>query len=618
MFYLKTTRNKIPSAIFGADQQMYAMRRVKLSAVMLVAAFLSVTANAQSTDPVLEFFGAAAEDELNHYDVERMEDFLVRPLKINLSSSARLEESGLFTNYQIASLTDYRARHGDVLSFGELAAVDGFGQPFVSRVAPFISLESHRPAGQSGSPEVRNDISVRSGIRSASSMTYGLKYKLTAGERLTGGISVSRTSAAEKEMPDAFSGHLAYYSKRGGKILLGDFNARFGQGLALWNGLSFSGLNSASSFMKRPSGISASSSFTGGYAFRGVAGDFRAGRFRFSGMTAFSVKDATVSFLPALNMSIYFRKGRLSLTHYADVAAAKSSVRIPDMKTSADFASCIDGTDLFAEVVYDWTAVRFAALGGIAAGLGEDVRMAAMLRYYPSEYSSERSAAARSTTKCSNEYAASLAADITAGRWITVNGSSGFGSSVRRNVARLSMDCAYFPDPKSSDPRRSIQLKAQAEWAAMISGSFKITTRLTERIRTWGEPFRTDLRTDFSYFSRYMIVNVRLNALRSVGTGFLAYAEAGYKTDRFTAYLKQGVFHIDEWADRIYAYERDAPGSFNVPAYYGRGIWTALMMNWRFARWGRMYLRAAVTTYPLMTEKKPGRAELKIQFVFRL
>ncbi len=604
--------------IFDGNKQMCAMRRVILFAAMLVAAFLSEAADAQGLDPVLEFFGASAEDELNPYDVERMEDFLARPLKVNLASSARLEESGFFTDYQIASLVDYRARHGDVLSFVELAAVDGFGQSFVTKMAPFISLESHRPAGQPGAAYVRNDMSVRAGVRNGSLMTYGLKYKITVGERMTGGISVSRTSSSSGPSPDVFSGHLAFTTKRGGKIVVGYFNARFGQGLALWNGLSFSGLTSASAFMKRPSGISASSSFTGGYAFRGVAGDFRTGCLRISGMTAFSMEDGSLAFLPALNMSVYFRKGRLSMTHYTDVAVSGPSTWIPDMKTSIDFASCINGTDVFAEVAYDWASVRLAGLGGVSAGLGEDARIAAMLRYYPSEYSSSRSAGARSTTECSNEYAASVAADISAGRWMTVNGSSGFGSSVRRNIGRVSLDCAYFPVRKSDDPRRSMQIKAQAEWEVMVSGSFRLSARISERIRTWDEPFRTDVRTDLSYISEHLTASLRLNALQCVGTGFLSYMEGGYRNDRLSVHVRQGIFRIDSWQDRIYAYERDAPGSFNVPAYYGRGVWTALMINWRFARWGRMYIRAAATAYPFMAEKKPGKAELKFQFVFRL
>ena len=81
-------------------------------------------------------------------------------------------------------------------------------------------------------------------------------------------------------------------------------------------------------------------------------------------------------------------------------------------------------------------------------------------------------------------------------------------------------------------------------------------------------------------------------------------------------YARAGAFRVDEWDDRIYAYERDSPGSFSVPAYYSRGAWAAFTAAWRFATWGKIYVRAAFTAYPFMEQKKPGKAELKLQSVF--
>ena len=89
--------------------------------------------------------------------------------------------------------------------------------------------------------------------------------------------------------------------------------------------------------------------------------------------------------------------------------------------------------------------------------------------------------------------------------------------------------------------------------------------------------------------------------------------ETGYKGEALNLYLRQGIFLIDNWDDRIYAYERDAPGNFSVPAYYGRGLWTAFTGSWRFSRWAKLHARAAMTSYPFMKEKKLGKAELKLQ-----
>ncbi len=593
------------------------MRRVEILITVMSLLCFGMTMEAQSSDAVLNYWGTDAAEELSPYDIERMENLLSHPLRINQLRKSDLEESGLFTNYQIASLEDYRSRHGDVLSFTELAAVDGFGYDFVLRLAPFISLESLRAPGQSASNTVRNELAVKSGIRKGSSLAYGLKYRLMSGERFSGGIAVSRSRYAENNRPDAVSGHVALYLRRfEGKIVLGDFNARFGQGLTLWNGMSFSGLTSASSFMRKPSGVSASSSFTGGYAFRGLAADMRLGRMKISAFSAFEASEKECSVLSAANAAWFMSMGRISVTHYADLVYDGFRAGISDMKTSADAAFCFDGTDIYAEFAYDWVSSKLAALAGVTLKAGENTGFAGMLRYYPSDFSPSRSAAARSTTKCSNEYAASAAVDFSAGKWIVIDGLSGFGSSSRKHKGRASLDFAYFPVAKASGPYKSIQLKARAEWSAYLSGAVRTDIRIAERIRTWGEPFRTDIRMDISYSSEHISANLRMNMLRSEGTGLLGYAEGGYRSDKLTLYLRQGIFRIDHWEDRIYAYARDAPGTFNVPAYYGRGLWTALTMNWKFSRWGRLYMRAAMTSYPFMEEKKPGRAELKFQFMF--
>ncbi len=572
--------------------------------IVILTVCLGGVVHAQESDPVLEFMGTDSAEELDPYDVERLEDYLSDPLDINRASEARLRESGFFTPYQIASLTDYRARHGDIMSLTEFAAVDGFGQGFISGLSPFISVGSGRLPSQPAVRSVRNEISVRTALKYGKGLTYGIRYRLTAGERLSGGLSVSRTSASKSAAPDAYSGSLAYHFRKG-KVVIGDFNARFGQGLALWNGLSFSGLTSASTFLKRSSGISASSSFTGGYAMRGLAGDFSLGMIRISALTAFVKSGSSFSLVPAANVSRLFRHGQVSLTHYADFSFSGASARIPDMKTSAEAAFCIRGFDIFAEAAYDWASSAIAALAGFTAPAGESVRLAAMLRHYPSSFNPARSAAARSTTKSSNEHAFSLAADL--------------GTLYTRHSGRLSADLAYFPVPKSSDAAlKSLQIRAQAEWTFNISPEFRTGLKISERVRTWGEPFRTDIRADLSYVCGMFLMNMRINLLRCLETGMLSYLEGGCNTDNLKIYLRSGVFLIDNWEDRIYSYERDAPGSFNVPAYYGRGVWGAVSMNWKFTRWGRMYIRAAATAFPFMKEKKPGRAELKIHFVFRV
>jgi hypothetical protein len=110
---------------------------------------------------------------------------------------------------------------------------------------------------------------------------------------------------------------------------------------------------------------------------------------------------------------------------------------------------------------------------------------------------------------------------------------------------------------------------------------------------------------------------LRFNILNCEHTGFLSYAEGSYAGPVLSLHLRQGFFRIDDWDDRIYVYERDAPSSFNVPAMYGRGVWTAMTASWKASAFLKIYARASFIGYPFMEKKKPGKAELKLQLQYR-
>lgn len=560
--------------------------------------------------------GTDAIEDADPYEVENMEDLIRHPVAVNLVSISRLKETGLFTPYQIASLSDYRSRHGDVMSFSELEALDGFGHEAISRLAPFISLETFRSPSQKTKDGlyVHNEISFKSGASTGKLPTYGLKYRMDAGEPMSASFSVSRTSDASSFSPDAFSGNLTVrFRKIQGALTVGDFNARFGQGLALWNGMGIGGIPAPSSLMKRPAGISASSSFTGKYAMRGLAGHILLHKIKISPFLAFDLSEKEISVLPGINLNLLLRDANFSFTHYSDMTFATTKSSVNDMKTSLDMSLCVDGTDIFAETAYDWVSRSSASLAGVVFPVGEYLRTGVVGRFYPADYSASRSSAIRSLTKCSNEYSVSMSSEFSAGEWIDLKGREGFGSSVRRSSGMFSLDFAYFPVPKDAESDKSIQLKVKADWSFMMSSAWKIKIRISERVRTWDMPFRSEIRTEITYDTGMMTLISRTDVVRCADLAMLTYAEAGYKKGNSAIYLRLGTFKADDWDDRIYVYERDAPGSFNVPAYYGRGFWASAMFRLRFARWGRAYLRASACTYAIMKQPKPGKAELRLQ-----
>ena len=576
---------------------------------MMLLFLQAVWIHAQQKDgveAVMRYCGLSDPESLDSYEVERLADYLQNPLKINFSKVSDLEKSGLFTPFQIASLVDYRSRHGDVLSFTELAALDGFGHETASVLEPFLSLESMVTTGRQRK-SLRQDMSVRGGYRGDNSYLYGVKYRIEYGGVCLS-ASGSRSYSAADGYPEYVTGNISW-NHRLGKIVLGDFNARFGQGLCLWNSAVIGGLTSPSAFMRRPSGLSPSFSFTGSSAMTGFAGDINAGRWRLSAMLVLPEgknipdEDGELSLMPAVNVSRYGRYGHVSATHAVEFSDCLSPYfRIPQMRTAADASVCIRGVNVFGEVVYDWVGRSVAAVGGTDFNAGEDFRLAALLEYYPSHGTG-------------NEYGCAVSGDLKGGRWVSVGG----GKATRRSSLVFSVDASYDTEGKSKDGGRSMQIKSQVSWDFVMTDCLMLKLRVTERFRTWGTAFRTDVRADVGYVSGEWKATMRLNALDCVGTGLLGYVEGGYAGGWLMSYMRVGLFKVDCWDDRIYVYERDAPDSFNVPAYYGRGVWTAFNLNVKLSSWCRLYLRASYVGYPFMSDetRKPGRAELKIQSVFR-
>ena len=114
--------------------------------------------------------------------------------------------------------------------------------------------------------------------------------------------------------------------------------------------------------------------------------------------------------------------------------------------------------------------------------------------------------------------------------------------------------------------------------------------RFTERYRNYESP-RTDLRADVKYGSSPWSGVCRLESDYCGGWGFLTYLEGGYKSDKTAAYLRLTGFSADLWAARIYCYERDAPGTFSVPVYYGRGLAASAVASYKL-RVRRLTLKA--------------------------
>ena len=537
----------------------------RIFTIISLAAVLLCEASAQ--DAIATFFGVSSIEELEESEYERMEALLRHPLRINSASVEAMTESGLLTAFQAASIADCRSRGGDILSYMELSSTDGFTRETVERIAPFISLEPGRSAANA---RAWHDLTARGNLKG-----WGLKYRC----RKEGHYSISAAARASDGLkPDTWSVSATTYGRRG-KVILGDFNARFGQGLSMWSGFSLSGVSTADAFRRRPAGISPAWTF-GTSRLRGVAADMTLGSVRLSALGATNALDGAhdIWIMPAANVAWTGRRAEAGVTGWWRTDGSGAA--------SADFGLNLGHVDIFGEGGIDIGSHATAGVLGAQWSPAWQRKYSIVARAYPVSFSGTNSGSVRTGSKASGEYALAIG---TKQKWLD-----------------LTVDGGWFPE------KGYRQLKAVGKATVNISKTLKIVPRATLRVRKGSR--RWDGRVDLTWTRGAWNATWRSNAVRSASWGQLHYAEVGYRTEKLVLWLRATGFRADNWDDRVYCYERDAPGCFNVPAYYGRGVAGSVVGGYRTRR-SSLYLRASCIKYFI---GKPTKLEARLQYSLRL
>lgn len=591
---------------------------------------------------VLYLTGASDAESVPESEMERWWALADAPLEINLAGRSRLESSGLMSPYQTASLLDYRSRCGDVLSVHELASLDGFGPETAWAMSPFISFVSRTLPGRSSDapPRIRNSLYVNESNKAAipfdgsgisTEWNWTGKYRVNAEGRFDSGVALRRSYGAASAWPSSGSGFVAFYGRRHvGKIVAGDYSLRFGQGLALWTGFSMSGASSLQAFWKRPSGISPSYSLSASSSMRGVAAGFESWRFSVSlfssvpGLRGWmeSGRPFAPDMVHGVNAVRYFRHGQVSATVYGMFGKVGDHIKdagyaimvgrrwcMPASKVSADARFSIRGVELFGETALDVCSTKPAVLAGFVAPVGSRWKLGASGRHIADGYDLSWCAPVRA--------------------WSGSRCESGVSAGVSYSDKTLTADWAVQPETGRQ------QVKVHLVLPFRMSEAVSMILRIQERWRSYGVANRTDVRADVRWDCGGWRTSFRAEMLASRATAWLGYAEEGYEWHKGAVFLRGTLFRADSWDDRIYVYERDAPGSFNVPAYYGRGYSVSVAARLKFVfrrapdaadrhgwrtRTMKAYLRAGYADTPWFSpgqsELRPAKAELKFQLMY--
>lgn len=637
-------------------------------------------------DAVLLLCGAGTLEELSEDEWERYRHLADHPLDLNACTRSAMLSSGLFSPFQAASLLDRRMRDGDILSYTELGYTDGFTPELARALSHFVVLRSRNPPGKPSVPQLHASLLLRTSCSGSSSVPAARAALQTAAAHSTSGANSTAsgknpsaaTSSFASGKNDPFSGSAAFgiktaislegrldafwsarksYSDRTfgpgtislaiygksipGRILLGDYSARFGQGLLLWSGFSIAGFSSVQSFRRNASGLSASSSFT--RTLHGIGLDLALGRSTISAVWSTPVQSTNPRLL-ALNYNHIFRTSSTGATLLADpgrLYAASIDFRagLPRLSLSGEFAFELLPAPAPASVaasaaVPSLAAPAVAASASVApvsaasatpqpdspaaifvpAGLLSAVwtpsygnRLAVLARYYPQNWSQLAASPPSAFSTAKDE----------------------FGSAFLFQSARytLSLDLArrlseanwqYRLLASANLPfRLGLPGRTQRKVNSSTGIDGTISVRSLSRFRpSQSLPFRQDLRCDLKLELNRLKLNTRCNLLWCRNFAMLGYIEPGFSDQFFSLWFRLTGYSVPSWDDRISTWERDIPGSFTVPARYGKGLALSCTSSLTIQRKRLRHRLNARLSYDVYSRKETltRKPELKLQY----
>ena len=565
-------------------------------------------------DAVLLLSGASSMEELSAEELERYEDLRRKPLDLNRCSRSRLLACGLFTPFQVASILEQRRQSGEILSLTELTLIEGFTSRKVDALRHFIVIRAEDgPIGAKKlrpelDLELRGAVSVpvpdsRSKDRGEQRTGYGSKLHLSLGQRAE--LSIVGRKSYDSGRFGPVSASAVYYGRRYlGKVVLGAFNARFGEGLTQWSGFSLSSLSSVASFRKSGSGLSPSASFSPGMT--GMAADFNLRRFTFS--TAIGCAPEALA-----KLGLFTKASGSTAPGIEALADLSWTGRLIHAGVTATceaagvhFLGSLPNLSLFGETSLTYKGA-FSAIAGTVWTPEYARKFALQLRWFDPSIKGKNSGAAFGFEL--PDWCFTLDARYRADtRKQKYRGFLRYSKEIilpARPRAPSSV-----PPPEVNLPEASVSVPARS---LTVSARFAANYAPGE-----AHPTRVELRSELAFTSGAWKFSTRLDGIYCASFAFHAFLEAGYLTPKLSSYLRLGGFLIDNWDDRIWVYERDAPGSFTVPAYYGRGVHCSLYCAWKPSRHHSLYLRTSLVSYPGNPTPKNGKFEFKLQYRLRI
>lgn len=604
---------------------------------------------------------------------EELSYFYEHPLNLNNARVEELRELYLLTDVQIASLQEHIKNYGTLRSIYELQAIDQFDLEtirnisFFVTVSPVLSLKDF--SLKTFSKELRHDVFLRykrvletqAGFipdeETGTAPFVGspdymyTRYTAQFRKSFRAGFTLEKDPGESLQNgPDFRSFHVMYSGNTWlRKVVIGDFQALFGQGITFWNGLAFGKSPFVLNIKKNALGLRQYSSVQEGNFLRGGGATVGFGRFELTSFYSTKKIDAGVDLVSdstftddevitsmplgglhrteneidqknRLHENIYggnlkYTKGTFS----AGFTAVRTEFDFPsiwdgdlyqkfdftgydNLTAGIDYQAVVKNTNLFGEVSRSQNG-GMALMQGLVASLHQNFALSAVYRNYDRDYQNLRTNAfGENNTSASNEKGLFVGIQTSLTSKITLTAYSDLvqfpwlayridaPSAMTDYLAQLN----YKPDKKHDfyiRYRRKVKEQNSADEDILIT--YPVNT-LQENWRIHGvyqahPNVQLKTRAEWTSFSKD----------GDKETGFLIYQDISYKKigSKATFTARYALFDTQGWNSKLYAFESDVLYAFSILPYAYKGSRIYGMLKLDVARGLDVWLRYATWIY---------------------
>lgn len=612
------------------------MKKLVLLSVFLTLSFSLKAQQEQFLQERLQNLLESVLEENESADVEQLLSELqfTKEHPIVLQTAKAEDFSVLFflTPIQVDALLNYRDQYGPVLSAFELGAIEGFTPELAELAGAFLNFNTEMTVSKHrfsrhelmmrGTSLLEKQEGFKTGKFEGPPEKLYMRYRYSSSSVQLGytGEKDAGESFFTKSNPNGFdynSGFLRWeFGKRRSAIIVGDYVVQWGQGLSVWQGFAMGKSTEVDRIARFNQGIKAYSSTDENNFMRGLAIDFRAGKFQLQAFASYHPFDGNTDSIDdrkvftsiqssglhrtsseiedknsvgalAGGARLAFNQGRLQLgSQFAYTRYQYPLVRADDLYNrylfdgrdigcaSIDFRYTLNKLYWFGEFAGSSTD-GFAALSGIQYQPADQLAFSVLYRNLSKKFNSPWASAFTENSRANDEQGLYLGlkvfpvprlsmcgyADFFQYKWIkytTAAPANGWEAMLRCDY-KLARDWLfygrYFFESKAVKVSSDVALRQNKEQIRQ-SLRLQLSGQLSPSIRLRS-------RCEQSFYEHQQ---------HSSGVFFSQDLQWISRNETKRIDLRVAYFNTDDYDSRIYSYENDLLYQFSVPAFYDEGL----------------------------------------------